>query len=114
MIAPITLLKVTQAFRGINPGEILEILGSLRNIVLRGEEQIRTVLDADMIPSTCFEVCSEVGDDGVPIEFTFRGAGWGTGIGMCYAGALSMASRKIKYKQILRHYYKNADVSKVY
>jgi len=28
MIAPITLLKVTQAFRSLNPGETLEILGS--------------------------------------------------------------------------------------
>jgi len=28
MIAPITLLKVTQAFRRLNPGEALEILGS--------------------------------------------------------------------------------------
>jgi TusA-related sulfurtransferase len=28
MIAPITLLKATQAFRRLNPGEILEILGS--------------------------------------------------------------------------------------
>ena len=28
MIAPITLLKVTQAFRRLNPGETLEILGS--------------------------------------------------------------------------------------
>jgi len=27
-IIPITLLKVTRAFREINPGEILEILGS--------------------------------------------------------------------------------------
>jgi len=28
MIVPITLLKVTQAFRKIKPGEFLEILGS--------------------------------------------------------------------------------------
>jgi TusA-related sulfurtransferase len=28
MIAPVTLLKVTQAFRRLNPGETLEILGS--------------------------------------------------------------------------------------
>ena len=28
MIAPVTLLKVTQAFRRLQPGETLEILGS--------------------------------------------------------------------------------------
>ncbi|MDY6990241.1 MAG: sulfurtransferase TusA family protein [Thermodesulfobacteriota bacterium] len=28
MISPITLLKVTQAFRGLDPGETLEIVGS--------------------------------------------------------------------------------------
>jgi TusA-related sulfurtransferase len=28
MIAPVTLLKLTQAFRRLNPGETLEILGS--------------------------------------------------------------------------------------
>ena len=28
MIAPVTLLKLTQAFRSLNPGETLEILGS--------------------------------------------------------------------------------------
>jgi len=28
MIAPITLLKVTEAFRGLDPGETLEIVGT--------------------------------------------------------------------------------------
>ncbi len=94
--------------------ETLEILGSLRNVILHGEEQIRCALDKTMLPSCCFEVRSEVGEDGVPIEFVFHGAGWGNGVGMCHAGALAMAMDGMKHRDILNHYYKNVDVVKVY
>ena len=94
--------------------ETIEILGSLKNVILHGEEQIRQVLDREMLPSCCFEVRSEVGDDGVPIEFFFYGAGWGNGVGMCHAGALTMAKEGMKHKDILNQYYKNVDVVKVY
>jgi len=42
MIAPITLLKVTQAFRRLNAGETLEILGS----DLQTREDLFQILEA--------------------------------------------------------------------
>lgn len=94
--------------------ERLEILGSVRNIILSGEKQIRFFLDENLLPSTCFEIISDVGDDGVPVEFTLRGAGWGHGIGMCQAGALSMALQGMNHKDIINHYYKNTEITKIY
>ncbi len=47
-------------------------------------------------------------------KFIFYGAGWGHGIGMCQSGAVTMANANYSFIEILKHYYKNADVIKIY
>ncbi|MEM7354237.1 MAG: SpoIID/LytB domain-containing protein [Acidobacteriota bacterium] len=37
--------------------------------------------------------------------WTFRGKGWGHGVGLCQAGAFGMAMRGSSYRDILGHYY---------
>jgi SpoIID/LytB domain protein len=47
-------------------------------------------------------------------SFTLHGRGWGHGVGMCQIGAAVMASKVYKYDEILRYYYKNAELTKMY
>jgi stage II sporulation protein D len=47
-------------------------------------------------------------------HFTFRGAGFGHGVGMCQTGAIGMASSGRDYKQILAHYYRKVEVKRLY
>jgi SpoIID/LytB domain protein len=42
------------------------------------------------------------------------GCGWGHGVGMCQEGAMRMAARKKSYMDIIKHYYSNCSIKKVY
>jgi len=45
---------------------------------------------------------------------TFRGGGWGHGVGMCQIGAIGRAEAGHGYRQILAHYYNGATVQQLY
>lgn len=45
---------------------------------------------------------------------TLNGAGWGHGVGMCQSGAVSRATGGAGYSKILNHYYKNAELTRLY
>ena len=92
----------------------VEILGSKKNVVLKNDKNIINILSDNELYSTCFIVNAEVGDDGIPIEFTFYGAGYGDGVGMCMVGAMVMAEKKYDYKSIIKHYYNNGSIKKIY
>lgn len=49
-----------------------------------------------------------------PDTFTFRGAGWGHGVGMCQTGAMGMAAAGRSHGEILAWYYRGARVERVY
>jgi SpoIID/LytB domain protein len=42
------------------------------------------------------------------------GAGFGHGVGLCQQGAINMAKEGYDYKEILKHYYKDVEIKKVY
>jgi SpoIID/LytB domain protein len=44
----------------------------------------------------------------------FRGAGFGHGVGMCQTGAVGMAEAGKSYQEILRHYYPNTVLRKLW
>ena len=44
----------------------------------------------------------------------FSGDGFGHGVGMCQFGAMELAKRGYKYKDILKHYYPNFKLKKIY
>jgi len=44
----------------------------------------------------------------------FIGGGYGHGVGMCQCGAIGMARAGRAYEQILKHYYRNVDLVKLY
>ncbi|HDM90074.1 MAG TPA: stage II sporulation protein SpoIID, partial [candidate division WOR-3 bacterium] len=46
--------------------------------------------------------------------FVLRGGGFGHGVGMCQMGAGMMAYRGKDYREILRHYFTDVDIAKIY
>ena len=55
----------------------------------------------------------ETRSDSAPSGWTFRGRGWGHGVGMCQAGAYGMAVRGNTYREILRHYYSGVELGRL-
>jgi SpoIID/LytB domain protein len=47
-------------------------------------------------------------------KISFRGAGFGHGVGMCQTGATGMADQGKNYDDILRHYYTGIEIRKLY
>jgi SpoIID/LytB domain protein len=110
-----TLYDIVPLQRGISGRLIeIEILGSRKNIRVKKELNIRRALSPTYLRSACFVIDIEVDQIGTPMAFTFRGAGWGHGVGMCQTGAAVMALQKHKYKDILKHYYSEVEIQNVY
>ncbi len=64
--------------------------------------------------SNLFVVEPRRGLDGLPEAFVFTGGGWGHGVGMCQSGAAGMAAAGYTAAAILRHYYGEADLHRLY
>lgn len=79
----------------------LAFRGEKGNRIVRGELNIRRLLGN--LNSSLFVVAKQEG------AWTFRGAGWGHGVGMCQTGAIGRAERGHDYRAILRHYYNGAE-----
>ncbi len=92
----------------------IEILGSLKNVRISGELNIRSAFSKGLLNSSCFYIEPEVDGDGVPISFLFIGAGKGHGVGLCKVGAAMMAKDGKKVDDILTHYFENSQINKIY
>ena len=92
----------------------LEILASNKNLVLKGEHHIRKVLAPGGLPSSCFSIEMQMDDDGFPISFTFNGAGHGHGVGLCQTGGINLALQGKDHQEILKHYFRNIELRKIY
>ncbi|MDW7679668.1 MAG: hypothetical protein SCK70_03840, partial [bacterium] len=93
----------------------IEILASDTNLIIRGEKRICKTLGAEReLPSSCFIVEQSLDYEGFPLTFSFVGAGFGQGGGMCQAGALSQAFSGASFDKILDHYFKGTKLKKVY
>ena len=92
----------------------IEILGSLKNVRISGERNIRSAFSDSLLQSSCFIVKPELGEDGMPLSFKFIGAGNGHGIGLCKVGAAKMASENYSMESILAHYFQESQIQKRY
>jgi stage II sporulation protein D len=112
---PGIIYEIIPLSRGVS-GRIkdIEILGSLKNVRVVGELNIRSALSDSLLQSSCFIVKPELGEDGIPLSFTFIGAGNGHGIGLCKVGAAKMASENKNMENILNHYYQESNIQKKY
>ncbi|MCE5332306.1 MAG: SpoIID/LytB domain-containing protein [Bacteroidales bacterium] len=92
----------------------LKIVGTKKNIIVGKELEIRKWLSNSHLYSSAFVVDkSDIVDD-IPQHFTLTGAGWGHGVGLCQIGAAVMGEKGYKYKEILLHYFRGAELKKIY
>jgi SpoIID/LytB domain protein len=90
----------------------LRIVGSKKTLVVGKELEIRKWLSPSHLYSSAFVVSKS--DGRIPASFTLYGAGWGHGVGLCQIGAAVMATKGKKAEEILLHYFRGAEVTKVY
>jgi len=104
-----TLQEIVPLYRGPS-GRIsrLKIVGSKRSIIVGKELEIRRWLSRTHLYSSAFVVTVEAG------RFTFHGAGWGHGVGLCQIGAAVMAAQGFSAEKILEHYFRGVEVQKIY
>ena len=121
-----TILDLIPLKRGTS-GRIyeLKIVGTKRTMVIGKELEIRRALSESHLYSSAFVVQkrdltpspspSEKGD-AKPVAGRFRliGAGWGHGAGLCQIGAAVMGAKGYSYDEILKHYYPEAELEKIW
>jgi SpoIID/LytB domain protein len=86
----------------------LKIVGTKKTMTIGKELEIRRALSETHLYSSAFDV--EKTSNG----FRLNGKGWGHGVGLCQIGAAVMGQQGYKYKEILLHYYRGAEIKKIY
>ena len=97
-------------------GRIIElnIVGTKRSIIVGKELEIRKWLSNSHLYSSAFVVDKTDLSNGIPQHFTLTGAGWGHGVGLCQIGAAVMGEKGYPYNEILLHYFRGAELKKIY
>ena len=110
-----TLYEIIPVSRSVS-GRLqeIEILASNTNLVIVNELEMCEILSIDKLPSSCFLIETQLDENGFPMSFTFRGAGYGHGVGMCLTGGITMAQNDYDYTEILQHYFRNMQLKKIY
>lgn len=92
----------------------LKIVGTKKTLIIGKELEIRRTLSETHLYSSAF-IVEKIGEvDGVPQKFLLRGAGWGHGAGLCQIGAAVMAEQGYQFDEIATHYFKGAELKKIY
>lgn len=110
-IGPVVGIRVLSRGRS-GRASLVEVSGALGSGKLRGELTIRRAFGN--LRSSMFIVGPIRSAGGAITAFEFRGGGWGHGVGMCQTGAIGMAKSGRDFRRILRHYYSQAEVRRVY
>ena len=86
----------------------LKIVGSKKSFTIGKELEIRRTLSETHLYSSAFDV------EKTATGFRLKGKGWGHGVGLCQIGAAVMGQEGYKYDEILLHYYRNAEIKRMY
>jgi stage II sporulation protein D len=70
--------------------------------------EFRLIVGPNNLRSTAFKVKNNGS------SLTFAGSGWGHGVGLCQYGTQGMANSGFKWYDILKHYYPEIDLVKIY
>ena len=93
----------------------MKIVGTKKQLTIGKELEIRRTLSPSHLYSSAFIVdIQDVNAAGVPQKFVLTGAGWGHGVGLCQIGAAVMGAKGYNYKEILLHYFIDANISTLY
>ena len=86
----------------------LQIVGTKKTFTIGKELEIRRALSESHLYSSAFDV-EKQGD-----RFILHGKGWGHGVGLCQIGAAVMGQQGYSYDKILLHYYRGAEIKRIY
>jgi stage II sporulation protein D len=78
------------------------------------KDKIRFGLAGHALPSTKFDLSCQLDYRGFVETVILRGFGYGHGVGMCQWGAIGMARAGKNYSRILKQYYKDVRIEKLY
>jgi len=92
----------------------IRIEGTQGELVVEKDLQIRNALGDPKLNSSCFIVERVDVSEEIPTQFVIRGAGSGHGVGLCQVGAAGMALTGKKYDAILKHYFQDVTLKKIY
>ena len=92
----------------------LRIEGSKQTVIVGKELEIRRWLSRSHLYSSAFCVSVERDSSGLPACFILHGAGWGHGVGLCQIGAAVMAAKGHSAEDILKHYFREAELKRLY
>ena len=92
----------------------LKIVGTNKTLIIGKELEIRRTLSESHLFSSAFVVDKGQEENGAPAWFELTGAGWGHGVGLCQIGAAVMGEQGYNYNEILLHYYRGAEIRKLY
>jgi SpoIID/LytB domain protein len=97
-------------------GRIIElnIIGTKQTVIVGKELEIRKWLSNSHLYSSAFVIDKSEIIDTIPQLFTLSGAGWGHGVGLCQIGAAVMGEKGYQYDAILKHYFRGAELKKIY
>lgn len=88
----------------------LRVSGSKRSMIIGKELIIRKAFSPSHLYSSAFIIETEKDSTGNPSRFTFKGAGWGHGVGLCQIGAAVMSAKGYTYREILAHYFPGSEL----
>ncbi len=88
--------------------------GSIDSREIDDQYYIRKYFHKKFLYSSAFIIDEEKGAGDIPESFTFKGAGWGHGVGYCQIGALGMALKGYSTENILNHYFPGSILKKIY
>jgi stage II sporulation protein D len=108
-IGPITDLRVMSRGSSHRVTD-LEIVGTNGTAHVRGG-RIRSALG---LREQLFVIDRQYDDSGRVGQFIFTGRGWGHGVGMCQVGAYGLAKQGWSAEQILKAYYSNIQLTRLY
>ncbi len=83
----------------------IEHAGGIKKI---NANDFRLIVGPNNLRSTSFSIKNNGS------SFIFEGIGWGHGVGLCQYGTQSMAKSGFRWFDILRHYYPEIDLVKIY
>ena len=86
----------------------LKIVGTKKTFTIGKELEIRRALSESHLYSSAFDV------EKTATGFRLHGKGWGHGVGLCQIGAAVMGQQGYRYDEILLHYYRNAEIKRIY
>jgi len=90
----------------------LRIRGDRKTMIIGKELEIRKALSKTHLYSSAFFVEKIVEE--CETRFILHGAGWGHGVGLCQIGAAVMGASGYNYREILAHYFVNAELKRIY